>query len=69
MIAFEGFAFALNYGLNKVRFPAPVPVGGKVRMTRSSSSVEPMPGGAQMTIELDVRGARAARSPSASPSR
>ena len=22
----EGFAFALNYGLNKVRFPAPVPI-------------------------------------------
>ena len=26
----EGFAFALNYGLNKVRFPAPVPVPSKV---------------------------------------
>jgi acyl dehydratase len=33
---FEGFAFGINYGLNKVRFPAPLPVGGKVRCTRRS---------------------------------
>ena len=34
---FEGFAFGINYGLNKVRFPAPLPVGGKVRMQRQAS--------------------------------
>src|SRR5688500_15415579 len=28
----DGVAFGLNYGLNKVRFPAPLPVGSKVRM-------------------------------------
>ena len=33
IIGFEGFAFALNYGLGKVRFPAPLPVGSKVRAT------------------------------------
>jgi len=27
----EGFAFGVNYGVNRVRFPAPLPVGGKVR--------------------------------------
>ena len=27
IFALEGFAFAVNYGLNKVRFPAPLPVG------------------------------------------
>ena len=32
IFAFKGFAFALNYGLDKVRFPAPLPVGAKVRM-------------------------------------
>src|SRR5215217_791295 len=32
ILSLEGFAFAVNYGLNKVRFPAPLPVGGKVRM-------------------------------------
>ena len=28
----QGFAFGVNYGLNKVRFPAALPVGGRVRM-------------------------------------
>src|SRR3569832_1067862 len=28
----EGFAFAINYGVNRVRFPAPLPVDSKVRM-------------------------------------
>src|SRR4051812_45490259 len=27
---FKGFAFALNYGVGKVRFPAPLPVGKRV---------------------------------------
>ena len=48
----EGFAFALNYGLNKVRFPAPLPVGSKVRMTAKLANLEDVPGGAQMTLEL-----------------
>ncbi|HEX4691321.1 MAG TPA: MaoC family dehydratase [Solirubrobacteraceae bacterium] len=48
----EGFAFAVNYGLNKVRFPAPVPVGSKVRMSAKLAGLEDIPGGAQMTLEL-----------------
>ena len=32
MFKAEGFDFGVNYGLNKVRFPAPLPVGQKVRM-------------------------------------
>src|SRR3954447_19624492 len=48
----DGFAFAVNYGLNKVRFPAPVPVGSKVRMTARLAKLEDVPGGAQMTLEL-----------------
>ena len=46
---FEGFAFGLNYGLNKVRFPAPLPVGSRVRMRAELSSVEDIPGGLQIT--------------------
>jgi len=49
---FEGFAFGLNYGLNKVRFPAPLPVGGKVRMHAKVASVEPIQGGAQVALAL-----------------
>ena len=48
----EGFAFAVNYGLNRVRFPAPVPVDSKVRMTARLAHLEDIPGGAQMALEL-----------------
>ena len=48
----EGIAFGLNYGLGKVRFPAPMPVGGRVRMRMELQSVEDIPGGAQITMKL-----------------
>jgi acyl dehydratase len=48
----EGFAFAVNYGLNRVRFPGPMPVGEKVRMTAKLADLEDIPGGAQITLEL-----------------
>ena len=48
----EGVAFGLNYGLNKVRFPAPMPVGGRVRMRMELQSVDDIPGGAQITMKL-----------------
>ena len=52
ILSLEGFAFAVNYGLNKVRFPAPVPVGSRVRMTAELTALEDIPGGAQMTTKL-----------------
>ncbi len=52
MFSMEGFAFGINYGLNRVRFPAPMPVGGKVRMKAKLASVEEIPGGAQIATEL-----------------
>jgi acyl dehydratase len=48
----DGFAFGLNYGLNKVRFPAPLPVGSRVRMTAKLAKLEDIPGGAQFTLEM-----------------
>ncbi|MDO8184351.1 MaoC family dehydratase [Conexibacter sp. JD483] len=45
-------AFALNYGVNKVRFPAPLPVGSKVRMRATIASVEDIAGGIQMATAL-----------------
>ncbi len=41
---------ALNYGLNKVRFPAPVPVGSKLRLTATLVTVEEISGGLQLTV-------------------
>jgi acyl dehydratase len=41
----------INYGLNKVRFPAPVPVGSRVRMTATLADVEEVKGGGlQLTV-------------------
>lgn len=48
----ENVAFALNYGLDKVRFPAPLPVGSKVRMRSQISAVDDVPGGIQMKNTL-----------------
>lgn len=52
MFKFEGFAFGVNYGLNRLRFPAPMPVGGRVRMRAKLLAVDDIPGGAQITTEL-----------------
>ena len=52
MFTLEGFAFAVNYGLNRVRFPAPLPVGSNVRMRAKLLAVEDVQGGIQLTTEL-----------------
>jgi acyl dehydratase len=52
MFSFSGFAFGVNYGLNRVRFPAPMPVGERVRMRARLLAVDEIPGGAQLTTEL-----------------
>ncbi|EFC83962.1 MaoC family dehydratase [Parafrankia sp. EUN1f] len=52
-----GIKLALNYGLNKVRFPQPVPVGSRVRGIVRNLTVEDVPGGVQavnqVTIEME----------------
>jgi acyl dehydratase len=50
LFSVEGFEFALNYGYGKVRFPAPLPVGSKVRMRATLAGVEDVPGGVQVTV-------------------
>ena len=54
MLQIGGVSMALNYGLNKVRFPAPVPVGSKVRLTASLVGVEEVAGGVQELIDCLV---------------
>jgi acyl dehydratase len=44
----------VNYGLGKVRFPAPVPVGSKVRATATLAALDPVPGGVQLTIDAVI---------------
>jgi acyl dehydratase len=51
LISFEGFAHALNYGFDRVRFPAPVPVDSRVRMTMTVTAVEESKGAARVNFE------------------
>lgn len=55
-----GVAFGVNYGCNKVRFPAPVPAGSELRLGASVASVEEVDGGVQVVLDvaLEVRGAQ-----------
>ncbi|HEX6393170.1 MAG TPA: MaoC family dehydratase [Acidimicrobiales bacterium] len=47
----DGIAMGINYGLNKLRFPSPVPVGSKLRAGAKLASVEQVSGGVQVTLE------------------
>ena len=50
----EGLRMGVNYGLNKVRFPAPLRTGSRVRLTAEIVSVDPVPGGAQLVVRATV---------------
>jgi acyl dehydratase len=45
LIHSTGFKLGVNYGWNKVRFPAPVPVGSRLRATAEVVSVDDVGGG------------------------
>lgn len=45
-----GIAMALNYGYERIRFPAPLPSGSRVRMTATLTSVTDVPGGVQVLV-------------------
>lgn len=44
----------VNYGLNRVRFPAPVPVNSNIRMTATLTAVEAVPGGVQLIVDVVI---------------
>jgi acyl dehydratase len=44
----------VNYGLNRVRFPAPVPAGSRLRGHFKLLASEPLEGGAQLTFEVTM---------------
>jgi acyl dehydratase len=47
-----GVGMSINYGLNKLRFPSPVPVGSKVRAGAALSGLEDVAGGVQCTLAV-----------------
>jgi acyl dehydratase len=51
----SGVRMSINYGLEKVRFPAPVPVGAKIRLKGQVVSVDDVAGnGVQLTVDFTV---------------
>jgi acyl dehydratase len=58
LLSSSGFKLGVNYGWNKVRFPAPVPAGAKVRATAEVTEVEDVGGGwwqivTRFTVEVE----------------
>ena len=55
----KGAAMTVNYGLNKVRFPAPVPVGSRVRAEVRLAEAAEVTGGVQLVLRatLQIEGA------------
>jgi len=54
----EKVKMGINYGLNKVRFPSPVPVNSKIRMKAELSEFTEVTGGAQIvtTLTFEIEG-------------
>lgn len=53
--AIDDVRMGVNYGVNRVRFPAPVPVGSRVRARFKLLAFEAIDGGAQLTIEATMQ--------------
>jgi acyl dehydratase len=54
IIDIQGFRMGVNYGTEKVRFIAPVPVGARVRAGATLDSVTPIDGGIAMVVTVTV---------------
>ncbi|MEV5885807.1 MaoC family dehydratase [Streptomyces sp. NPDC052020] len=54
----RGVTTKVNYGLNKVRFPAPVKAGSRIRLAGRLAAVEEVSGGVQITVDgtLEIEG-------------
>ncbi|MCW2919787.1 MAG: MaoC family dehydratase [Actinomycetia bacterium] len=50
----QGIGMAVNYGLNRVRFPAPVPSGSRIRLSAALTEVSDVPGGLQTLVDFVV---------------
>jgi acyl dehydratase len=54
LIEVKGVSTKVNYGLDKVRFPAPVAVGARVRMRATIAEVVEVSGGYQLTVDQTI---------------
>ncbi|GII64282.1 putative enoyl-CoA hydratase 1 [Sphaerisporangium krabiense] len=54
LVEVKDIQMAVNFGLNKVRFPRPVPVGARVRATAELAAVKNSPAGRLTTLNVTV---------------
>jgi len=55
ILHFEGVRLGINYGLNKVRFPSPVPAGSRIRAGATLVSVETVADGSlQIVVDFVI---------------
>ena len=54
LVTFAGDSMTVNYGLDRVRFPAPVPVGRSIRLHARVASATPTTTGAELALALTV---------------
>ena len=54
VMTMEGVQMGVNYGANRVRFPAPVPSGSKVRLGATIAAVEEIAGGVQNLVDVTI---------------
>jgi acyl dehydratase len=54
LLVVNQFGMAVNYGLNRVRFPSPVPSGSRIRLSGTVASVREVPGGVEIVADLTV---------------
>ncbi len=58
LLQVEGISMGINYGLDRLRFPSPVPVGSRVRIAGQLNEVTEVPGGLQvkLTATFEIEG-------------
>lgn len=54
LLEVRGASMGVNVGLDKVRFPAPVPVGSRIRGSGQVVAVEEAKGGVQVTVRVSI---------------
>ncbi len=54
LLPVEGVTMGVNYGTNRVRFPAPVPVGSRIRLGATLADVTDIAGGVQVQVNVTI---------------
>ena len=54
LLRVSGISMGINYGVDKVRFPSPVPVGSKLRARGELVDAKEVPGGVQVTVRITI---------------